>query len=433
MEIPRNLDAEAALLGIAMYSSRALPQLIDLTESDFFDEKNKIIWSAIVKTLQAGATPDPILIKDSLGDRVNMSDLAMLIEQACIESSVPHYVKILKEKERGRRLYFATRMAQAALQDGTDYEEIESELIDTLSRRTAAEGTSSLFEACSVEEISQGEAPQMWATLGLPELDLAIGGIRAGEICVLAARTSVGKSACAVISTLHSAEGGWHPLYMSYEMAKKKLWQRMMSYQSNVSLRKFRDGDYSEYDIRRLKKAEKELAGCLNRIRVNIEANTPGKLTQLIRMEQMNYNADYIIIDHAGRMQSDGKNRGKYEDTTEIIHRIKDMAIQLNVPVLVLWQLSRKTEQKSDKRPSLDDLRDTGHVEEVADSVVLMSRDNYYDKTIPMERATCALDVAKARDGGQLGEIQIPWKRLISRVHLVPAGEMGEQVENIPF
>ncbi|MCK9325566.1 MAG: hypothetical protein M0P69_08700 [Bacteroidales bacterium] len=428
--IPHNIDAEAAILGIAMFNRMSLPQLTGLTEDDFADSKNKLIWGAITKIMQEGAMPDPVLVKEHLGDKVNLSDLLILVEQACIEPSIPYYVNIIKTKERGRRLYFATRMAQAALNDGADYEDIETALLSAISKRTASEGTTSLSDSGSVEEITRGDGLQAWATLGVTDLDTATGGIRGGEVCILAARTSVGKSACAVASTLHSAEMGWHPLYMTYEMAKKKLWQRMMSYQARVSLRKFRDGDYNDFDMRSLRQAEKELSGYLKRIRVNIEANTPGKLMQLIRMEQMSGNADYIILDHAGRMHADGNNRGKYEDSTEIIHRIKDMAIQLNVPVLVLWQLSRKTESKADKKPSLDDLRDTGHVEEVADTVILMYRDNYYDKNIPMEQAVCTMDVAKARDGGQLGEIQVPWKRLISRVKIVPASEMGTEIES---
>lgn len=430
-EVPRNIDAEAAILGAALSNPRSLPKLTCLIEDDFSDQKNKLIWQEITKLMQSGAIPDPLLVKEQISDQVSLSDLFILVDQACIEPSLPYYIKILKEKERGRRLYFATRMAQAALNDGVDYNEIESSLISTISKRTVAEGTTHLIEAGSVELLIKGEDLQPWATFGIPELDTATGGIRPGEICILAARTSMGKSAGAVVSTLHSAEIGWKPLYLSYEMAKKKLWQRILSYQSRVSLRKFRDGTLNNYDIRDIQYAEKELAGSLRRIRVNIEANTPGKLMQLIRMEQMAGNADFVILDHAGRMQADGKSRGKYEDATDIIHRIKDMAVQLDVPILVLWQLSRKTEQKADKRPSLDDLRDTGHVEEVADTIVLMYRDSYYDKSIPVDLAICTFDVAKARDGGQIGEIQIPWKRLISRLYPVMIEE-DEEVHERP-
>lgn len=431
IEVPRNIDAEAAILGAALLNPRSLPKLTGLIEDDFSDSKNKLIWQGILRVMQSGAVPDPLLVKEQISDQVSLSDLIILIDQACIEQSIPHYIKILKEKERGRRLYFATRMAQAALGDGVDYEEIESTLVSSISKRTVAEGTTPLIEVGSVESLIKGEDLQAWATFGIPELDTATGGIRPGEICILAARTSMGKSAGAVVSTLHSAEIGWKPLYLSYEMAKKKLWQRILSYQSRVSLRKFRDGTLNNFDIRDIQQAEKELAGSLKRIRVNIEANTPGKLMQLIRMEQMAGNADFVILDHAGRMQADGKSRGKYEDATDIIHRIKDMAVQLDVPILVLWQLSRKTEQKADKRPSLDDLRDTGHVEEVADTIVLMYRDSYYDKSIPVDLAICTFDVAKARDGGQLGEIQIPWKRLISRLYPVMIEE-DEEVHERP-
>jgi len=348
-------------------------------------------------------------------------------------ASTPHYVKILQEKERGRRVYFAARKALAAVGDSENYDEIESELLDSLARRTVSEGTTFLHEAGSFEEMVKNKAEQPWVTFGIDELDAHTGGIRPGEVCILAARTSVGKSACAVASTLHSAEAGWKPLYMSYEMAKLKLWQRMLSYQSRVSLKKFRDNDFNHFDAQDVKGAEQELIPVMKNIRVNIEANTPERLAQLIRMEHIAGYADYVILDHAGRMKVGGKSRGRYEDATEIIQRIKDMAIQFDIPILVLWQLSRKTEMKADKRPSLDDLRDTGHVEEVADMVVFMWRDSYYDRSIPVSRAMVNVDVAKARDGGTLGEIQVPWLRFITRSYIVPAEAIGNEVQGVAF
>ena len=431
-EVPKNIDAENAILGAALTYRDCLPRIINLTAEDFSLERNKRIWRVILKLLQDGKLPEPILVNEEAKD-VSIADLALLIENACPGSSVDYYVDILREKERGRRLYFATRMAQAALRDGADYGQIETDLIKAISKRTSTEETTCLEGEVQAEKLVGGEDIQPWVSFGIDEIDAATGGIRPGEICIMAARTSVGKSAAAIIAALRSAETGWRPLYLSYEMSKRQLWYRFMSYQSRVSLRKFRDMRFSEIDKNKILIAEDELQSVLKRVRVNTEANTPGRLTSLIRMEQLQGGAEFVIIDHAGRMQPDGRTRSDYEKMSDIANRLKDMAINLNIPVLALWQLNRGVEKTQDKKPTLADLRDSGQAEEIADTVVLLSRSNYHDKSIPISQAVVTADIAKARDGGQLGEVQIPWLKLISRPYIVPVEEMGEEVDNVEF
>lgn len=433
-QLPQNLDAERSILGAALsaFHQEALPKLSALTMDDFAGPDHKRIWQATVSLLQKGVMPDPVLLKNELPD-VSMIDLLQLQESACVLSSVDYYMKLLKKNEHGRRLYFASRNTLAALTEGEDYDKIEESLLTGISKHTSNDETTTLDECGDVDQMLAGEEKQPFVKFGIPDLDAATGGIRNGEVCFVAGRASMGKSVIAIDSTVHSAEAGWFPFYGSLEMAKKQLWYRILSYQSGVSLRKFRDQLFNEYDARDIRRAKGQLQKVMSNVRVNTVAKTPGKLMQAIRLEQLSGHGNYLIIDHGGRMQSDGKGRGRYEDATDIAHRIKDLAISMNIPVLCLWQLSRKTEMKQDKKPTMEDLRDSGHVEEVADMIVLLYRDSYYDKSIPMEKAMVTIDLAKARDGGQLGEIQVPWKRLISRFHAVPAMKMGKEVTGITF
>lgn len=432
VEIPKNIDAENAILGAALTFRDCLPKLITLTTEDFSVETNKRIWRAILKLLQEGKLPDPLLINEEEKE-IGIAVLSQLIENACPSGSVEYYINILREKERGRRLYFSTRIAQAAIKDGADYGQIEDELIKAISKRTSTEETTCLEGEVKAEKLIEGEDMQPWVSFGIDEIDAATGGIRPGEVCIMAARTSVGKSAAAILSALRSAETGWRPLYMSYEMSRRQLWYRFMSYQSRVSLRKFRDMCFIGIDKQKILKAEREIQPILKRIRVNTEANSPGKLTSLIRMEQLQGGAEFVIIDHAGRMRADNKTRSDYEKMSDIANRIKDMAINLNIPILALWQLNRGVEKTQDKKPTLADLRDSGQAEEIADTVILLSRNNYNDKSIPVSHAMVTADVAKARDGGQLGEVQIPWLRLISKPYFVPIADIGEEVDGIEF
>lgn len=433
-EIPKAIDAESALIGAALRHRHALPELSVLEADDFYSPENKRIWGGILSLLQTGKIPDVLLLKNELGDISDIGGigtLARFAENACVDASVQYYIDILHQKEHGRRLYFAARNTLTAINDGVDYDETESALIKAISRKTRNNETITLSEVGDVEKLLEGEEVQPFTFFGLPELDASTGGIRPGEICILAARTSVGKSAAAVVSTLASATLGWKTLYFSGEMGKMQIWKRMLAYDSHVFLRKFRDGIFNDLDKIAIRKSMKKLEPAFKNIRVNTEANTPGKLSQLVRLEQLAGGGEYLIIDHAGRMRPDGKTRNDYEKMSEIANRIKDMALSLNVPILVLWQLGRGVEQRADKRPTLADLRDSGQAEEVADTVILLSRDNYHDKSIPAENATVTIDVAKARDSGQIGEVKIPWKALTARPRIAPiqeflSGEVSE-------
>ncbi|HBC94355.1 MAG TPA: hypothetical protein DCZ10_16010 [Pelotomaculum sp.] len=421
-EIPRNLDAEIAIIGAALCNPKSLQKVSVLQPQDFSEQKHKRIWTGILSLLKQGKIPDPLLLKDEAPE-IDLADLAQAISNACIEPSLDHYIGILRDKEKGRRLYFASRNVQAAISDGVPYDDIEAELLKAMASRTAAEGTTQLDTAVDLEAFLSGNDMAPFTTFGIQEIDTATGGIRGGEICILAARTSIGKSAVAVLSTFACACTGWNPLYLSYEMPKRQLWNRFISYQSRVFLRKFRDRTFNQKDIGAIKRAELELRPIMRHVSVNTEANTPGKITQLIRMEQLEGRADFVIVDHAGRMKSDDKARNNYEKMSSIANELKDIAINLNVPILVLWQLRRGSEDS----PTLDDLRDSGQAEEVADTVILLNRNR------TEENPMVDIDIAKARDGGQLGVIQVPWKQITMVPYIVPTEEMGEEVTGIEF
>lgn len=422
-EIPRNLDAEVAIIGAALCNPRSLQKVSILQPQDFSSESNKRIWTGILSLLRQGKIPDPLLLKEEAPE-VDLAELAIAISNACVEPSIPHYIGILQDKEKGRRLYYASRNVQAAIGDGVPYDTIETELLKAMATRTAAEGTTRLDTAVNLEAFLSGDDLAPFTTFGVPEIDSATGGIRGGEMCILAARTSIGKSAVAVLSTLACACTGWKPLYLSFEMPKRQLWNRFVSYQSGVFLRKFRDRTFNQQDITAIRNAELELRPIMRHVSVNTEANSPGKIKQLVRMEQLEGRADFVIVDHAGRMKSDDRAKNNYERMSAIANELKDVAININVPVLVLWQINRGNPSEA---PTLEGLRDSGQAEEVADTVILLNR-NRTEKN-----AILSVNVAKARDGGQLGEIELPWRRITTASHIITDKSLGEEVTGIEF
>lgn len=419
IEIPCDLETEMTVLGTLLsdlWQDEAISNIDVLDEADFYGPTHRAIFRAILELLTEGARPDPLLIQQKTGGKIKVSEIVKLRDYACIPSQIQYYIDILHRMRRGRRLIKAIQNAEISLAKGVEYTEIEEYLLNTLSKQRAAAKTVTLGDGIDIEMFLKGEDVQPGVLTGIDELDAALGGgIRPGELCIVAARTSIGKSALAVLVAINAAETGWPVLYMSYEMPPNQIWKRALSCQSGVSLRKFRDGYFDDIDKKLVRQAYEELLPVMKLIRVNTEANTPSELARLVKVEQIKGGAKFVVVDHAGRMKSDNRTANDYEKMTEIAHRLKDMAIQLNIPMLVLWQLNRGVEMRADRKPTIADLRDSGQAEEVADFVLLLYRDNYYDKTIPLPIAEVTVSVAKARDGGQVGDLKIPWIQIISR------------------
>lgn len=410
-------DIEKAVLGSLLSDlsrNRAIASIVELRPEDFADPKHQQIFQAILALLRSGKEPEPLLVKDVLKNKVTISELMEIEACACASSLVQDYVEVLNQKERSREIYNAVQSAQAAFLKGQDCAEIEDYLISCLMKKRAAAGTTTLAEECDINTFLNNEENTLAVASGIEEIDKVLGGgIKRGEVCVVAARTSIGKSALAVMVALNAAFSDWDTLYMSYEMPKDQIWKRALSYWSRISLRRFRERYFNEFERICIQSAHRDLKQVFSKIRVNTNINKPSNLAALVRIEQMSGRAQFLIIDHAGRMQASG--RSEYERMTEIIHSLKDIALQCNIPVLVLWQLSRRVEYTQDKKPTLADLRDSGHVEDVADFVLLLWRDSYYDRDIPVREAQVTVDVAKARDSGLVGIVHIPWLRIISR------------------
>ncbi len=378
---------------------------------------------------RSGARPDPLLVKEALAGKVDvtLSYLADLIEVACFPPQLPHYIGILTEMTRRRRLYRCLNQAVGAMLEERNSEEVERILFAGLQGPRPDADTLDLAGLDPEPFFDQKERPGV--TFGLDELDAALGGgIYPGEMCVVAARTSVGKSAFAVMAGVAAAEAGWPVLYMSYEMPTDQVWKRVMAYLTRLPLRKFRQGLFTESEKELISEVWDEKREVLGMIRVNTRANTPQDLFRLAWAEKLAGRLGFLVVDHAGRMLADGKARSEYERVSEIANKLKDIAIKLEVPVLVLWQLNRFVEKTADKKPTLADLRDSGQAEEIADIVLLLYRDSYYDRSIPLSEATVTITVAKARDGGITGDVVVPWLRIIAKPH-EDEDEAGEEVQ----
>jgi replicative DNA helicase len=413
------ISVERSILGCLMSGPGydTLQEIAAIRPEQFYRDDSRKIFRTILTLVEQGTAPDLTLVYQQDQD-LDPVDLASMRGEACMPSQIRYYTGLLQENHRRRTLEYALMQAQTEIASGQEREQIEERLINSLQQDRAEAETFGIAEGYDVQQLLDGHEAISGVMFGLPDVDAATaGGIKLGEVCISAARTSVGKSAFAVMAAINAVTHGTPVLYMSYEMPRQQVWRRALSYWSRVSLRKFRQGYFDFYDQGRVQEAYKDLqqGGFLPQIRINCKANRPGELLRLIRMEQLRFGQQLIIIDHAGRMLPDGKVRSDYERASEIANRLKDIALSCSVPMLALWQLNRSVEKTQDKMPTLADLRDTGQAEEIADSVLLMSRDSYYDSSIPITEATVTVDVAKARDGGKTGKVKVPWLSIISR------------------
>lgn len=399
-----------------IFRDEAIKNITELSPKHFYGEENRAIFSAILLLIKEGAKPEPLLVYELVKKYgVSASYVSGLQEYSCIPSQIGHYVDILHKTAHGRAIRAMIENAAISFVRGDDYADIEAYISNALLKYRAKTEVTESLDACNFDELFSGDEKDAGVMFGIDELDAAVGGIRPGEVCIVAARTSVGKSAFAVMAAVTAAEYGIPVLYMSYEMPLEQIYKRALAYWAGISLRKFREKSFDDFELSRIQEADKEMQDIFKLIRVNTEANTPSELLKTVRVEKMCNRAGFVIIDHAGRMRSDSRARSDYERMSEIANALKDIAISVDVPMLVLWQLNRGVEKTQDKKPTMADLRDSGQAEEVADSIILLYRDNYYSKDIPMQLATVTATVAKVRDGGQLGDVQFPWLRILKR------------------
>jgi replicative DNA helicase len=420
LQVQPAISIERSILGCLMSNPgyETAQEIASIKPEYFYTDDDRRIFQIILSLFEQGVEPDMTLVYDANQD-LDPIDLAQIRGAACFPSQIGYYIGQLIENYRCRYLDYALKQAELEVASGHDREQIEERLINSLQKDRIEAKTCGVAEGYDLQSMLDGKDSAPGVLFGLDEVDASTaGGIKPGEVCIVAARTSVGKSAFAIMAAMNVVRHGTPVLYLSYEMPREQVYRRALSYWSGVGLRKFRQNDFIFNDRQLVQSAYQELqqGGFWPNVRVNCKANRPADLLRLIRFEQLRFGQQLVIIDHAGRMQTDGKSSSDYERASEIANRLKDIALACNIPMMVLWQLNRGVEKADGKKPTLAALRDSGQAEEIADSVLLISRDSYYDSNIEVKDSRVTIDVAKARDGGKTGEVQVHWLSIISRI-----------------
>lgn len=410
--VPHNIDAEQALLGSILIDSEALIDVaLHINPADFYRERHQWIFQSML-TLQNTETPlDLITISDEL-DRLDqledlggISYLTDLLEATPTAINAVHYAEIVKRAAFSRRFISASgKMVEAAYNGQMDEASMlalaYSLIDDTASKQVggfkrAGEIVGDVVD--TIEARAAGDTSHMIPT-SFGALDSLIGGLHAGDFAIIAGRPGMGKSAFALEIAQRAAKWLGKTIgIVSMEMPADQIVQRMISMEGRINGSDLRNGDIksdAEWEI------ITTVAGEIEKLEIYIDDTVAGGIqslrTKAIRQHRKTP-LDLLIIDYVQLMDGTGKEN-RQQDVSEISRGCKKLAMELKIPVIGLCQLNRNLESRADKRPIMSDLRESGSLEQDADAILFIYREDYYDEDT--ERQGLAdIIVAKARHG----------------------------------
>lgn len=393
---PHNIEAEQSVLGSLMIDKEAITKIADiLGPADFYQKTHELIYQAMLEIYQQGNPVDilgltNILKAKKLFDKIGGSSyLASLVNSVPTSAHIAYYAKIVKEKKILRDLISAgTKIAELAYQETKDIERALDEAEKTIfavSQRGVIREFTSLKEALQdafsrIDQLHQGSASLRGIPTGFHDLDNLLSGLQKSDLIIVASRPSLGKTTLALDIARHTACRHKIPVgIFSIEMSKEQLVDRLLAAESGVNLWKLRTGNLSyrgeENDFTRLQKAFGTLAEAPIYID-DLGSNTVMQIRTLARRLQSRHGLGLLIIDYLQLMQSSNNQESRVLEISEISRSLKSLARELNVPILALSQLSRAVEHRSPQIPRLADLRESGAIEQDADVVMFIYRED---------------------------------------------------------
>jgi replicative DNA helicase len=414
---PHSLEAESAVLGALMLDNRAWDTCADvLASADFFRCEHQVIFSCIAGLLMANKSADVIAVferlqadekADHCGGLAYLHSLAQYVPSA---ANLRAYSEIVKERAVSRKLVNAGNDIQAL---GFDQQEPIADRLDKATASLTAligNGASTDWVEVdsmvvsfldNIEQKASGAMLDNVISTGLRDLDEILeGGFRPGQLIIIAARPSIGKSALAVNCTVHSTLQGKKEGFFSLEMPKEELTQRIVSGLSHVHLSKIRKAkNLQEHDWPRMIEAIEQMRGLPLYIAEQASPNI-NQIRAKARLLRRKYGLDKLTIDYIGLTSGTNPKEPRHQQLGEVTRGLKGLAKELNIPIIALAQLSRGLEQRTNGRPMLSDLKDSGDIEQDADVVIFIDRPYHTNNDLGQQWEHYAeLIVAKHRNG----------------------------------
>lgn len=421
--LPHSIEAEQSVIGAMIMDKDAIVAASEiLTEEDFYSKQYGALFEAMVELNDEGKPVDTVTLQDRLREKdvppevSSLEFIRELLNTLPTSAHIKNYANIVAEKAMLRRLIKLNEEIANTCYVGKDsleniLEDTEKRVFNLVQRRN----TDSFVPIRQVvmnamdqiEKASKNKGSVTGIATGFIDLDYRTAGMQPSDLVLIAARPSMGKTAFVLNIAQHVAFKLEQTVAIfSLEMSKEQLVNRLFSLESKVDAQKLRTGNLSDNDWEKLI----ETAGVIGKSNLIID-DTPGitigEMRSKCRKYKLEYGLNMIIIDYLQLMSGSGKNDSRQQEISDISRSLKALARELGVPVLALSQLSRAVEQRPDHRPMLSDLRESGAIEQDADVVMFIYRDDYYNKDTE-KKGIAEIIVAKQRNG-PIGTIELVW------------------------
>ena len=421
---PHSTEAEKSVLGSAMLSKDALFDVLEVVRAeDFYDENHKEIFRAITDLQRRNSPVDALTVSEELKKRNSLEMVGGRTYVASLASGTPttsnamEYGRIVAEKASLRRLInTADDIVVKGYEGGMDADQMldyaESGIFEISQARQKGQYSHIkdvlIDNIETIDKASQMDGGLTGVTTGFRELDEKTSGLQKSDLIILAARPAMGKTAFALSLARNAAvKGNASVMIFSMEMAKEQLTQRLLSMESKVELQSLKTGRLERRDWDDINVA----LDILSKANIYID-DTAGigimEMKSKCRRLKAEKGLDLVIIDYLQLMNPEGRADSRTQEISVISRNLKLLARELDCPVLVLSQLSRAPETRTDHRPMLSDLRESGSIEQDADIVIFLYRDEYYNKEDTEKPGECEVIVAKHRNG-PTGSVDVAW------------------------
>ena len=421
--LPHSVEAEQSVIGSMIMDREAIVVASEIiTGEDFYNKQYGILFETMVELNEEGRPVDLVTLQDRLKEKdvpPEVSSLEFvrdLITAVPTSANIKYYANIVAEKATLRKLIRLNEEIANTCYAGKEnleviLEETEKKIFEVVQKRNTGEFVpirQVVMNAMDkIEKASKNKGAVTGIPTGFVDLDYRTAGMQPSDLVLIAARPSMGKTAFVLNIAEHVAfRQNKTVAIFSLEMSKEQLVNRLFSLESKVDSQHIRTGQLSDQEWEKLI----ESAGVIGRSNLIID-DTPGisiaELRSKCRKYKLEHNLSMIIIDYLQLMSGSGRSDSRQQEISDISRSLKAVARELSVPVLALSQLSRAVEQRPDHRPMLSDLRESGAIEQDADVVMFIYRDDYYNHDT--ERKDIAEIIIAKQRNGPIGTVELAW------------------------
>ena len=421
--LPQSLEAEQSVIGAMIIDKSAIAKSLEkLKEEDFYRDGHKVIFKAIREMFSKDMAVDLVTLleylksTDTLEKAGGVTYITEVSSSVITTANLEAYIKIVEDKSLLRKLI---KSATNIIEESYNKQDKVDDVLDLAQKKIfdlAEKQGSNDYEPLSnvlergfleIERLFNNKGSITGVGSGIRDLDAKTSGFQKGDMVLIAARPSMGKTTFALNIAEHAAlREGKSIVIFSLEMSKEQLAYKLLCSEANVDMLKLRTGNLDDEDWERIARA----TGPLSKAKIYID-DTAGisvmEMRSKCRKIKMEHGIDMILIDYLQLMSGSSQSESRQQEVSEISRSIKALAKEMECPVIALSQLSRAPEQRADHRPMLSDLRESGSIEQDADVVMFLYRDEYYNKeTEDKNIGECI--IAKQRNG-PVGTVKMAW------------------------